>query len=107
VKLVVNCPSDWKIEDIKEVIKAFCSSYGGGLKLVDSGPNIMQGSAKKYKGTFTIVDKGTSGKDVEIDYDEGSTFKHGTYGKKLRKIFWENLHSGLKNVLEKPHSSYK
>jgi len=105
---VINCPPDWEVESIKEVIKSFCAGYTirGGLTLVNSGPNVIQGSSKKHNGTFTIREK-SSGKDVEIDYDEGSILKHGKYGKKMRKIFWENLYEGLKSVLEKPYSDYK
>lgn len=108
-KLVINCPPDWEVENIKEVIKSFCAGYTlrGGLTLVNSGPNIIKGSTKKYHGTFTIREKSSDGIDLEIDYDEGSILKHGSYGKGNRKIFWVNLYKGLKQVLEKPYSSFK
>lgn len=108
-KLVINCSPDWEVETIKEVIKEFCKYYTirGGLTLVNSGPNIIQGSTKKYHGTFTIRDNSSGGKDLEIDYDEGSILRHGTHGKGLRRIFWENLYKGLKKLLEKPYSNYK
>lgn len=108
-KLVINCPPDWEVESIKEVIKVFCSAYTyrGGLTLVNSGPNIIQGSTKKYHGTFTIRENPSDGKDVEIDYDEGSILKHGKYGKTNRKIFWEHLYKGLNKILEKPYSYYE
>ena len=106
-KLVINCSPDWEVETIKEVIKEFCKgfTYRGGLTLVNSGPNIIQGSTKKYHGTFTIRENPSDGNDLEIEYDEGSILRNGSYGKGNRKIFWEGHYKGLKGILEKPRSS--
>lgn len=118
-KLVINCSPDWEVEIIKEVIKVFSAHFpiGGGLTLVNSGPNVIQGSTKKkkflgafapqYKGTFTIRENPSDGKDLEIDYEEGSIFKNGKSGMWKIKNFWVHFHKGLNEILEKPYSYYE
>ena len=56
----------------------------------------------EYKGIFTIGMGANSGRFVQINYVAGDS-----NSKDYVEIFWNNLHKGLKSVLEQPFSSFK
>ncbi|MFX1453363.1 MAG: hypothetical protein ACFFCM_21190 [Promethearchaeota archaeon] len=119
---VIYCPSDWDATNIKAVIESFCGSYTveGKITITELEPYVLEaktssaskagkflGTSTDYSGIFRIGASPTRGWYVQIDYEEASAFKSGSFGKKKVKIFWDGVHKGLSSVLSKPLSSFE
>jgi len=119
--LTVNIPTDWEDDSIKQVFKSIIVAYNiyGGMTLSETSPNEFEGVCGKnkrslvpspakmhYKATFKI-ESGSNGSKLLIDYEEGKILKIGKLGKKYIKIYFESLQTALKEVLERPFSSFK